>query len=284
MEIPNVLLNGKAVMRGDERRKTVYSCADCKTDLMYKHGKIKVPHFAHYSTIECQSLRQANDYLTHKTAILKMQTDLVGGIEITSKCGCKSIHKGNAVLEHPVSNGRADLTLLEPLVLFEICHTHKTESRDGLWYEMKALEVLNGVYTCTHECSACFIRTITQRELKAFRCKEKEKERAQQEAWEMDQKRRRLEWDVGAPKREADRIQFEIKAREERELDRKQLEYEKFVLEMISDTVFHAWEDIHDPQRYGRPDSYSNYLKEQSTLERCQELDYFEKIQEELNL
>jgi competence CoiA-like predicted nuclease len=217
MEIPNVLLNGEPVMRGDERRKTVYTCADCKTDLMYKHGKIKVPHFAHYSTIECQSLRQANDYLTHKTAILKMQTDLVGGIEITSKCGCKSIHKGNAVLEHPVSNGRADLALLEPLVLFEICHTHKTEIRDGLWYEMKALEVLNGVYTCMHECSGCFMRTIKQRELKAFRCKEKENMRLVQEAWDAEQKRKRLEWDAGAPKREANRIQFEIEATQERE-------------------------------------------------------------------
>lgn len=191
MEIQNVLLNGKPVMKGDERRKTVYTCADCKTNLMYKCGKIKVPHFAHYSA-DCQSLRKANDYLTHKTAILKMQTDLVGGIIITSRCGCKSSHKGNAVLEHPVSNGRADLALLEPLVVFEICHTHKTESRDGQWYEMKALEVLNGVYTCVHECIACQIQTQKNTELKAFRCKEQE--RLLQE-WVANENQKQLEWD-----------------------------------------------------------------------------------------
>lgn len=190
MEIQNVLLNGKPVMKGDERRKTVYTCTDCKTNVMYKHGKIKIPHFAHYSTIVCQSLRKANEYLTHKSAILKMQTDLVEGIIITSKCGCKSSHKGKAVLEHPVSNGRADLALLDPLVLFEICHTHKTETRDGQWFELKALEVLNGVYTCMHECIACQIQKTEV--LKAFRC-EKEQARLRQEEWEANEKQKQLE-------------------------------------------------------------------------------------------
>ena len=124
-----------------------------------------------------------------------MQLDLLKGIHIKCSCGCKDFFKGKVVL-HPVGIGRAELTLLDPHVLFNIFNEHRPERREPC-YELPASKILVDAYTSDRECSKCVNR-----------------KRRLEETHEYELKRQRADCDREAESREKTRLFQLAQARE----------------------------------------------------------------------
>ena len=145
-----------------------YICPFCEKDVIFRNGKIKQPHFAHYkSDNPCSYYDKPNETQIHKDAKLLMKTllDNKFSINIYRKCYYDEkkqyfLHitkeeyneSVNAVIEYKFnynnSKRSADVVLLknnEMKYIFEICYKNKTkeENRPEPWFEIKAETLIN---------------------------------------------------------------------------------------------------------------------------------------------
>jgi len=146
-----------------------YKCPFCETNVIFRNGKIKKPHFAHYkSDNPCSYYEHPNETQIHKDAKLLMKTVLDNKrlINIYRKCYycyedpedflniTKEEYNDNvsAVIEHKFnynnSNRSADVALLHNKkikYIFEICYKNPTkeENRPEPWFEIKAETLIN---------------------------------------------------------------------------------------------------------------------------------------------
>lgn len=156
-----------------------YKCPCCEKDVIFRNGKIKQPHFAHYkSESPCHYYDRPNETQIHKDAKLLMKSLLDGkkNIYITRNCNhceqrverdggfeenifdCISnddySENTHAVIEHRFnynnSNKSADVALVENDVIkfiFEICYKNKTneENRPEPWFEFNAEDLISKI-------------------------------------------------------------------------------------------------------------------------------------------
>lgn len=160
-----------------------YKCPFCDKDIIFRNGKIKQPHFAHYkSENPCSYYEKPNETQIHKDAKLLMKTllDNKRPINIYRRCyycygeKCDSddsfinyfddeieyflnlktdnYNDNKSYIEYKFnynnSQKSADVALVENKKLsyiFEICYKHKTkeENRPEPWFEIKAETLIN---------------------------------------------------------------------------------------------------------------------------------------------
>ena len=156
-------------------KKYKYKCPSCEKDVIFKNGKIKKPHFAHYkSDNPCHYYDKPNETQIHKDAKLLMKTLLDNKKNISirrncnyceqRKCGyseniCYDIYDDynentKAVIEYKFyynnSNRSADIAFVENekiKYIFEICYKNKTkeENRPEPWMEINAEDLINKI-------------------------------------------------------------------------------------------------------------------------------------------
>jgi hypothetical protein len=147
-----------------------YKCPCCEKNVIFRKGKVKQPHFAHYkSENPCHYYDRPNESQIHKDAKLLMKSllDDKKNICITRKCDQANCNCNNnvgycisytentkAYIEHRFhyndSNKSADVALVENDVIkyiFEICHTNKTkeENRPEPWFEISAEDLIRKI-------------------------------------------------------------------------------------------------------------------------------------------
>jgi hypothetical protein len=176
-----------------------YKCPFCEKDVIFRNGKIKQPHFAHYkSNNPCSYYDKPNETQIHKDAKLLMKTllDNKYPINIYKNCFyCKHSENFlnirveeykvniNAVIEYRFnynnSKRSADVALLENKeikYIFEICYTNPTEevNRPEPWFEFKAETLINETNSGKNINKEGEIKIECIRYYKCICCKEKE--------------------------------------------------------------------------------------------------------------
>lgn len=173
-----------------------YKCPFCEKDVIFRNGKIKQPHFAHYkSNNHCSYYEKPNETQIHKDAKLLMKSLLDNklSINIYRKCYyCEERNCGysetvwydidnentEAVIEHKFnynnSKRSADVALLknkEIKYIFEICYKNKTneDNRPEPWFEFNAETLINKTNSCEEP-----IEIECIRDYKCIFCKDKE--------------------------------------------------------------------------------------------------------------
>ena len=153
-----------------------YKCPFCEKDVIFRNGKIKQPHFAHYkSNNPCSYYEKPNETQIHKDAKLLMKTllDEKRTIFIERNCNYCDINgrpfnysddyeifsneyteNTNAYIEYKFeynnSKKSADVALIENnkiKYIFEICYKNKTleKNRPEPWFEIKAEYLINKI-------------------------------------------------------------------------------------------------------------------------------------------
>jgi hypothetical protein len=153
-----------------------YKCPFCEKDVIFRNGKIKQPHFAHYkSDNPCSYYEKPNETQIHKDAKLLMKTLLDDKKRIFIERECNYCHANGrpfnysddyeifsneytentkAYIEYKFkfnnSNKSADIALVENdkiKYIFEICHKNKTleNNRPEPWFEIKAECLINNI-------------------------------------------------------------------------------------------------------------------------------------------
>ena len=147
-----------------------YKCPFCEKDVIFRNGKIKQPHFAHYkSENPCSYYDKPTETQIHKDAKLLMKTLLDNNSEICFHRECYGcIFEEPTIMEYNItkndydnteaffeyrfnynnSNRSADVALVENKgikYIFEICYKNKTkeENRPEPWFEIKAETLIN---------------------------------------------------------------------------------------------------------------------------------------------
>lgn len=191
-----------------------YKCPFCEKDVIFRNGKIKQPHFAHYkSENPCSYYEKPNETQIHKDAKLLMKTllDNKRCINIYRKCYyCNSeesdsddsfIIYDNEEIEYFLnikideyndtqanieykfnynnSKKSSDVALLknnELKYIFEICYKNKTkeENRPEPWFEIKAETLINETNTGENVNEEGEIEIECIRDYKCVCCKDKE--------------------------------------------------------------------------------------------------------------
>lgn len=177
-----------------------YKCPFCETNVIFRNGKIKKPHFAHYkSDNPCSYYEHPNESQIHKDAKLLMKTVLDNKrlINIYRKCYycyedpedflniTKEEYNDNvsAVIEHKFnynnSNRSADVALLhnkQIKYIFEICYKNPTkeENRPEPWFEIKAETLINETNSGENINEEGEINIECIRDYKCGWCKDKE--------------------------------------------------------------------------------------------------------------
>ena len=156
-------------------KKYKYICPYCEKDVIFKKGKIKQPHFAHYkSNSPCYYYDKPSETQIHKDAKLLMKSllDNKKNITIIRSCNyceqrycevseeiCYNIYDAynedtKAFIEYKFyynnSNRSADIALIENdkiKYIFEICYKNKTkeENRPEPWVEINAEYLINKI-------------------------------------------------------------------------------------------------------------------------------------------
>jgi hypothetical protein len=144
-----------------------YICPECNKDLIFRHGKINIPHFAHAKDNQkCNYYDKPSETQIHKDAkmLLKKLLENKQNIKFIRKCnnGCcikkyKIQYLSDTIeilLEYKFnfnnSNKIADVAYIdnnEIKCLFEICHTNKTKENDRPepWFEINATELIKQI-------------------------------------------------------------------------------------------------------------------------------------------
>lgn len=153
-----------------------YKCPFCNKDVIFRNGKIKQPHFAHYKTDNpCSYYEKPNETQIHKDAKLLMKSllDDKKNIFIERECNyCDTngrpfnytdnyeifsneyTENTKAYIEYKFeynnSKKSADVALIENNIIkyiFEICHKNKTleKNRPEPWFEIKAEYLINKI-------------------------------------------------------------------------------------------------------------------------------------------
>jgi hypothetical protein len=148
-----------------------YKCPFCEKNVIFRNGKIKQPHFAHYkSDNPCSYYEKPNETQIHKDAKLLMKTLLDNKCSINIYRNCYYCHgyeepkeflnirhkeysdDADTVIEYKFnynnSKKSADVALLknkELKYIFEICYKNKTkeENRPEPWFEINAETLIN---------------------------------------------------------------------------------------------------------------------------------------------
>jgi hypothetical protein len=161
-------------------------CPDCKEKVYIKSKKEikKQMHFCHYADSNCDHYKngggESYNHLRAKEIIYdKFENN--EKINIISKCAdCEFyttsiIYKKkdyNIKLEYRyqenINNDRPDITILKGdkiRYIIEIYETHETtKQRPGLWFELRATDVINGLFNCVRHilCSSCDMKKQTK--------------------------------------------------------------------------------------------------------------------------
>ena len=150
-----------------------YKCPFCQKDVIFRNGKIKQPHFAHYkSDNPCSYYEKPNETQIHKDAKLLMKTLLDNKNKILFYRECyECLLEENTIFEYKItdndynentiasmeyrfnynnSNRSADVALVENKdikYIFEICYKNKTkeENRPEPWVEINAEYLINKI-------------------------------------------------------------------------------------------------------------------------------------------
>lgn len=149
-------------------KKNKYKCPECEKNVIFRNGKIKQPHFAHYkSDNPCTYYERPSESQIHKEAKMIMKTLLINkeSIYIYRKCMyCKDDDEVlfifdedyndemKAIIEYKFNYNdslkSADVALIQNnklIYIFEICYKNKTreENRPEPWFEINAVELIN---------------------------------------------------------------------------------------------------------------------------------------------
>lgn len=218
-----------------------YKCPCCHHDVIFKHGKIKQPHFSHYkSDHPCYYYDKPSESQLHKDAKLLMKSllDDKKQISIHKRCNCgykkctQICYNENttAVIEHRFyyndSHRSADVALIEPTkitYIFEICYKNKTreENRPEPWVELNAQEFIRHINSVTsndgihvdcirqYKCDACIYH---EQKYKDYLLEEEEKkrrdhERRQQELMKQREEYEQRQQEMMKQKREQEELQ-----------------------------------------------------------------------------
>ena len=150
-----------------------YKCPFCEKDVIFRNGKIKQPHFAHYkSDNPCSYYEKPNETQIHKDAKLLMKTLLDNKNKILFYRECYDcLLEENSIFEYKISdndynentiasieyrfnynnsNRSADVALVENKdikYIFEICYKNKTkeENRPEPWFEINSEKLINSI-------------------------------------------------------------------------------------------------------------------------------------------
>jgi hypothetical protein len=199
-------LTGKYVYPANKTDK--YICIECNRDLIWCNGEIRCPYFRHYADNDpCKMLTCPTESQQHKNAKFLMQSILEGNIpfELTRKCWCcKTVEQfeipevsntSSIQLEHRFQyNGElkiADVAYIddgELVTIFEIFHTHATQSDDRPepWFEIDATELINNA----NDANNGVIKINCIRDEKCDDCIERKKKEEERERKEKEEKRK----------------------------------------------------------------------------------------------
>ena len=181
-------------------KKNKYKCPDCEKVVIFRNGKIKQPHFAHYkSNNPCSYYEKPNESQIHKDAKLLIKTllDNKRSINIYRKCKkCDEYpedflnirsqeYTDNmiAIIEYKFnynnSKRSADVAVVENdkiKFIFEICYKNKTkeENRPEPWFEINAETLINETNCGENINEEGEIEIECIRDYKCICCKEKE--------------------------------------------------------------------------------------------------------------
>jgi hypothetical protein len=181
-------------------KENKYKCPYCEKNVIFRNGKIKQPHFAHYkSDSPCFYYDKPSETQVHKDAKLLMKSllDNKKNIVIDKTCNistqvclpdniyCDDYYDENtkAVIEHKFyynnANRSADVALIENdkiKIIFEICYKNKTkeENRPDPWFEIKADTFINSTNSGENINEKGEIEIECIREYNCKCCKEKE--------------------------------------------------------------------------------------------------------------
>jgi hypothetical protein len=153
-----------------------YKCPFCEKCVIFRNGKIKQPHFAHYkSDNPCSYYDRPNESQIHKDAKMLMKRLLDDKYMIFISRYCNYCHTNNRPFnysddydilsdeytentktyieykfKHNDSNKSADVAVVENdkiKYIFEICYKNKTleNNRPEPWFEIKAEHLINKI-------------------------------------------------------------------------------------------------------------------------------------------
>lgn len=219
-----------------------YKCPSCEKDVIFKNGKIKQPHFAHYkSDNPCYYYDKPNETQIHKDAKLLMKSllDNKKNIFIERQCNyCDTNGRPfNYSDEHEIfsneytentkayieykfkynnSNKSADVALVENdkiKYIFEICHKNKTleNNRPEPWFEIKAECLINKINSgeIIDEEGNIFLECI--RYYKCDSCKYKEEYEKERNEYLIKEQQRK--WRETIKQKEEEKIRKEEEAK-----------------------------------------------------------------------
>ena len=177
-----------------------YKCPNCDKNVIFRKGKIKQPHFAHYkSDNPCSYYEKPNETQIHKDAKLLMKTLLDNKNKILFYRECyECLLEENTIFEYEItdndynentiatmeyrfnynnSNRSADVALVENKdikYIFEICYKSKTkeENRPEPWFEINSEKLINNINSVKNINTNNEIRIECIREYKCEYCKE----------------------------------------------------------------------------------------------------------------
>ena len=187
----------------DAHKNCKYYCPKCNHDVIFRNGKIKIPHFAHNKKSNCSYYTTPCESEIHKGGkkLLKNLFDIKHSILIYRRCKCcKEVEKIFNILTDEYTDQMscheeysfiiddkrkyADVALLNGITInfiFEIFHTHKTnEKRQNKykWCEIDASILLNETMKKTNinengeieiecvrdiKCKNCIIRSVVNK-------------------------------------------------------------------------------------------------------------------------
>jgi len=230
-----------------------YKCPDCDRSVIFKKGKIKQPHFAHYkSENPCHYYDRPNEDQIHKDGKSLMITILKNkhNISFFRKCySCNYQRQYHITIDHYTnsqaieefrfdynnSNRRAaDVALLQNgmlIFIFEIFHTNRTkeENRPEPWFEIDAEKLITNINTikendaihieCIRDytCDTCIARKKrNNEELERKRQEElerREKQKIESEAQRLKQEKAHKEYLENEEKKRLKKEQIEKEAK-----------------------------------------------------------------------
>ena len=237
-----------------------YKCPFCEKDVIFRNGKIKQPHFAHYkSDNPCSYYEKPNETQVHKDAKLLMKTLLDNKNKILFYRECyECLLEENTIFEYKItdndynentiasmeyrfnynnSNRSADVALVENKdikYIFEICYKNKTkeENRPEPWFEINSEKLINNINSVNNIDTNNEIRIECIRDYKCDYCKEvienEENERIERELLRKKfEEEREIERKTVEEKREIERKTVEEKREIERIKQNEIMEREK---------------------------------------------------------
>tara|TARA_B100000900_G_C20574384_1_gene714706 strand:- start:929 stop:1858 length:930 start_codon:yes stop_codon:yes gene_type:complete len=172
-----------------------YCCPECNDDVIFRNGKIKIPHFAHNKKSNCSYYTTPCESEIHKGGkkLLKKLFEIKHSILIYRRCKCcKEVEKIFNILTHEYTDQischeeysfiiddkkkYADVALLNGInidFIFEIFNTHKTsEERQNKykWCEIDASILLNETMNKTNINENGEIEIECVRDIKCKKC------------------------------------------------------------------------------------------------------------------